>query len=304
MTDRPKWSAGGFAQRVAMSDKEFWIIVEGRDHDRPHYERLMRSMDSTAGRKFSIRLAEETKVDGKAAGGKEHALALHDKLAKSHELTQKNKALTSQIVFFLDRDRDDFSGLLRTGEHVFYTHGSDVEADILANSDVWSAISMAYGIDDSLTWKIRREVTDLPTSLMSLWRDWLELGLTALATGSPGHAPWSQLSMVNIDQFGPVDIDAVTQAVTKIRTSCSTDEYEAAGSKAARHLKDNGTRLLKGRWLSRYIRSLVKVHLADEVVRAKVSPDAVIDTALSSLDYRADWTASYDRGFQGLLAEA
>ena len=136
MSNRPKWSADGFAQRVKMSEDDLWLIVEGRDHDRPHYEKLLKSLPSTKDRSISIRLAETIELNGVAAGGKLHVLALHDHLEAGNKLTTENKSGESTIVFMVDRDRDDFMGTLRTSDHVLYTFGTDVEADILLHSDI------------------------------------------------------------------------------------------------------------------------------------------------------------------------
>ena len=157
---KPKWSAGGFARLVQMSGPGFWVVVEGRDHDRPHYERLLAHLPSTAGQKVAIRLAEHVELNGTAAGGKGHALALHDFLEASSDLVQTSSAGKSRIVFMLDRDRDDYLGQLRVSPHVMYSHATDVEADILLNGDLWRALRSSYGIDSGLSIRIERVVPD------------------------------------------------------------------------------------------------------------------------------------------------
>lgn len=301
MSARPKWSASGFARRVAMSEMDLWVIVEGRDHDRPHYEKLLHTLPSTKDLTVSLRLAEETEVNGIAAGGKAHALSLHDYLEAADDLVQSNRSGKSNIVFLLDRDRDDFSDTIRSSAHVFYTDGTDVEADILLNSDLWAAICSAYGIDSRIADKVRTKVADPAKSLVDLWDDWLRLGLAALACGTPGCAPWAQFSKVNPSNFDPVDIGAVAAVHVAIQKDVVPADYETALTRAGNHVSIRGTRLIKGRWLARYVGVLVKTHLASEVVRVNVPPNSVIDTALAGLQYDSSWSSAYELQFSRLL---
>jgi hypothetical protein len=193
---KPKWSAGGFARLVQISGDGFWVVVEGRDHDRAHYERLLENLPSTKDKNVIIRLAEHVEVNGKAAGGKAHALALHDYLEASNDLVQSNRAGKARVVFMLDRDRDDYLGKMSPSTHVMYSHNTDVEADILLNAEIWPAVRAAYGIDSGLSGKIRKAVPDPGASLAKLWEigsGWDSLPCTA-KPGTVHHGrsrPWS-----------------------------------------------------------------------------------------------------------------
>ncbi|MGK9221020.1 MULTISPECIES: hypothetical protein [unclassified Microbacterium] len=298
---KPKWSANAFARRVQMGEHDIWVIVEGRDHDRPHYDKLLKKLPTTRRLKVQVRLAEQIDLRGTSAGGKQHALAIHDHLEARDDLVQVNRDRTARIVFMLDRDRDDFSGSMSSSPHVMYTVGTDVEADILLNSEVWSAVRAAYGIDTRLAKRVKRRVPDPAQSLLSLWADWLRLGLTALDCGSPGCAPWSQLSRVNSPDFGPVDTASV-HGVEKAIQAASPSDYAAANERAARHVASRAELLLKGRWIARYIKFLVGAHLAGEFVRS-VHSDVVIDTALARLKYSGALVSEYDSRFAALIAK-
>lgn len=294
MSNRPKWSADGFAQRVKMSEDDLWLVVEGRDHDRPHYEKLLKSLPSTVGRSVSIRLAETIELNGVAAGGKEHVLALHDHLELEGKLATENKCGESTIVFMVDRDRDDFMGTLRTSDHVLYTFGTDVEADILLHSDIWAALRAAYGVDSKISDKVKRAVQDPPAELVSIWESWLTLSLTALRCDKPGCAPWGTLSQVNLNHFDRADAGKVNDVSARIQTAVDEATYAVAHAEASSHLSAQGVRLLKGRWIARYIKYLVETHLSGEIIRVNVPQNAVIDTALAALTYTDKWAADYD----------
>ncbi|MDF2045384.1 hypothetical protein P2P98_04375 [Microbacterium sp. Kw_RZR3] len=298
---KPKWSANGFARLVQISGDGFWVVVEGRDHDRAHYERLLENLPSTKDRNVVIRLAEHIEVNGKAAGGKAHALALHDHLQASNDLTQSSKSGKARVVFMVDRDRDDYLGNMNSSPNVMYTHSTDVEADILLNVEIWPAVRAAYGIDSSLSGKIRKVVPDPAIGLAKLWEDWLRLGLTALVCDAGNCAPWAQPSMVNVPTFEAVDAAQVARVESAIQT-VAPRKYAAGVAQASSHVARHQERLLKGRWLSRYIHALVKHHLKDEVVRVNVQADAVIDTALMGLQYTGSWAQHYESRFASLVA--
>lgn len=286
-----------------MSEDDLWLVVEGRDHDRPHYEKLLKSLPSTKNRSVSIRLAETIELNGVAAGGKKHVLALHDHLEVGGKLTTENKSGESTIVFMLDRDRDDFMGTLRTSDHVIYTFGTDVEADILLHADIWAALRSAYGVDSKISDRLRKRVQDPSAELLSTLGDWLTLGLTALHCDKPGCAPLGALSQVNQDSFGSVDAAKVGMVASKIRDAVDEATYEVAYAAAASHVSARGVRLLKGRWIASYIKYLVETHLSGEVIRVNVQSDAVIDTALAALTYSDKWANHYDTRFSKALSK-
>jgi hypothetical protein len=283
-----------------MGTRDLWVIVEGRDHDRPHYDKLLKKLPATGHLKVQIRLAEQIRVGATVAGGKQHVLAVHDHLAPQGKLTQANRDRVVRMVFMLDRDRDDYSAAMSTSPHVMYTVGTDVEADILLNSEIWAATRSAYGIDTSLTKRIKRRAADPARSLQTLWSEWLRLGLTALDCGAPGCAPWSQHSQVNSDVFGSVD-SAKLHAAESAIIAAAPSRYAAADRRATRWVAQRGELLLKGRWIAKFLQYLVATHLSGEVVRS-VHPHVVVDTALARLKYSGDWIRDYDARFRLLLA--
>lgn len=284
-----------------MGLSDLWLIVEGRDHDRVHYDRLLQQLPSTKALVCEVRLAEEIQINGASAGGKAHVVKLHDLYESSGLLVQASSTRTIRIAFMLDRDRDDFSGQVHSSKHVIYTHGSDVETDILLNSNIWLAIEAAYGIDSSMSRLLENAVGDPPAELLQLWKAWLLLSLVALDCGVPGMAPWAQLSRVNIGHFGAENPAAVTALEATIRGCVGPPAMAAAVGRASNHVASQGVRLLKGRWIAKYAERLVRTHLFGRHIKAGVSADHVIDTALSSIVYSGPWFDSYEASFAAVL---
>lgn len=301
MKNRPRWSAAAFAQRVKMSEDDLWLIVEGRDHDRSHYDKLLRTIPATKERRVSIRLAESIELNGTSAGGKKHALALHDHLETVGKLATDNKSGVSKIAFMVDRDRDDYTGTMRESLHIFYTHSTDVEADILLNTDVWTALQVSYGVDRGITDKLRGQIQDPAVELVSIWQSWLTLGLVALSCNVTDQVHWGKASALNLELFGPVDADTEDRLSSAISSKAGIDTFQKASLKASIHLAKLGVRLLKGRWLARYVKHLVDTRLKNEVIRANVQTDTIIAAAQAALTYDGDWVAGYNKRFARLL---
>jgi hypothetical protein len=286
-----------------MGAADLWVIVEGRDHDRPHYERLLESLAATRGQVVSVRLAEQIELDGVTAGGKTHALALHAYYESTGELKQRNREGTPRMVFMLDRDRDDLRGLLRSSVHVMYTEATDVEADILANTDIWRAMRSAYGIGRESCEIIERAVGHPQPALMRVWDDWIRLGLLAALASDAPSPRFAQPSTVNSPQFGAPDEQSVSELRSSVEAMFLDAEAIADAQRVAdQYLDTRGALLLKGRWTSRYVHFLVRTHLANEIVRANVQADSIIDTGLEVLDYTGQWTRHYEAEFTALLA--
>ncbi|MDO5644842.1 MAG: hypothetical protein Q4G21_03985 [Dermabacter sp.] len=300
MSNKPKWSADGFARRVKMSESDLWLVVEGRNHDRVHYELLLKALPSTQNLSVAFHLAEEIELGGVSAGGKPHALALHDHLQKGMKLTTSNSFSSSTIVFMLDRDRDDFEGKLRKFGHIAYTYGNDVEADILLHADIWAAFRATYGVDTSISQKIESLIDDVPTKLLDIWESWQVLSLTALYCGVQGCAPFKSRSLVNPNGFDAPDEALINAVVARIQAAVGQDAYTAGRAVAVRHMSVNGVRLLKGDFIADYIGYLVKLHLSGETIQMPRATN-IVSTALVALKYQGPWIDNYEDSFSRIL---
>lgn len=285
-----------------MGDADLWLIVEGRDHDRTYYDRLVRELPETHALQVSLRLAEQITLDGSSAGGKSHAIKLHDRFAELGLLVQKSSQGPRTIAFMLDRDRDDFAGTSSDSRHVLYTISADVEGDILLHADIWRAIESAYGLASASSRHLADLIGDPSDALLQLWADWIKLGLLALACGSAECPKYSRCSLVNDQVWGAVDAEKVASLRASIASAGTDETLDLAHAKAEAYFAREGKRLLKGRWIAQYVHEVIRVHLADETVRANVAASVVIATALETLNHRDAWARHYGNQFSALLS--
>lgn len=288
-----------------MGSKRLWLIVEGRIHDQPFYDRVLMShqgLDS-----YSIRLAETLELNGKSAGGKSFVQALHDFFETEHLLEQSNKSGPRSIAFALDRDYDHLAGKLVPSRHVLYTQTMDVESEILLFGDVRDATSSAY----SLT----RETVDrvLPTSqllaiqLADRWKDWIIIGACAMCCDVPTEIPFSQRSRINVGGFGEVieqDADKfLADVMARVGSEEDRERFAAVRLQVeALFCSGDHWMLVKGKWMTAFVWHLLSAALRDQPREHNVPSDTLAKTCLGTLDFNADWVKPYHDAIDALLA--
>lgn len=273
-----------------MSRARAWGIVEGSNHDVPFYESLL--IEGAGIEHVEVIQASDLEVDGSSAGGKAHALKLKSALESSGSLEQENLSTKIDVIFFLDRDDDEYHGELSKDTHVAYTHYADVEAEIVAHSSLPTAISRTF----SLT---RREsqtfaAASLMEQLTNIWSEWISL---RLASGECGWSDtrFSQPSQINFPAYGPVDDALVHKVCAGIEKACPSTWPPAVG-RAKKHVKaeieaDCGARLLKGKWIASFVIHTVKHTLEDSRKLPTVSVAQLMAACSMSVDYTRVWYA-------------
>lgn len=288
-----------FAQRVKMSRQtSTFILVEGRNNDRPFYERLLKNIPAVSSSGFSVRVVEDLSIKGKCAGGKPFALTLFAFLDSSGLLNQSNSEGNRRIGFMLDKDYDEFEGTIPNSSHVILTESADVEAEILRVGKIRRAIASTYGITRSQAIKVAPKGMHPIDVLAQHWAPWIILRAMSCQCGAHTPAKYGAVSKIHEEGFGPLDSSAEAALRATVRAHAlahgviaSVDEAENdASSRIAAH---RGHELVKGKWLTKYIRYLVESKLENHVVSYDVQPDVLTKVCLESVDFSAGWTAYY-----------
>jgi hypothetical protein len=286
-----------------------FILVEGRVNDRPFYERLLAQMPSLTDHGFSVRVVEDLSLGGKSSGGKPFALTLHDYFLSSNELSQSNSTGVRQIAFMLDRDYSDFEGEPVRGPHVILTKSADVETEILSVGKLRRSIESTYGLTRSQMRKVISKGTDPLDSLARHWESWITFRAISCACGVHNQARYGAISQVNENGFGPLDPAANASMRAALTSSASTEEIaqKVAATESAvsqRVESGKGYELLKGRWVSKYVRYLVEERLRGEAISLDFSPELLVRVCLQSIKFQGDWTDYYRRQIEVLVPVA
>ena len=300
-----------FRRRVLIGGADLWVVVEGKNHDRAFYDQVLRASPSTRTLSVKVRLAEQLSVGGVVAGGKQHALSLHDALEGMGALLQHNGVSDRAVAFMLDRDNEDFLGTANTKPHIIHTKTADVEAEILTHAKMMRAIANAHGLSKGDVRRLSR-VTAKPASHLALvWREWIVLRLVALECSVENLAPTGAPSIVNVATYGATDPVAVALVENKLSAAVPAAQLTAARSKVtswvdAAFARGEEHELVKGKWVARYAEYLVAVHLTSVIMRAGLHADHIVIAALSALKYRSPMIDHYEarlsRVFPSVLA--
>ena len=273
-----------------MGRSRAWAVVEGSRHDMPFYEAI--TLAAGADRVELIR-AEDLEIDGTASGGKHHSLKIFEVLRDLDKLSQTNKETAVDVIFFLDRDDDDYTGDLKSHSHVVYTRHSDVEAEIMANTDMTRALSSTYSLSSAQIERVG--LKDAAGLLAALWSDWIALRL-ASAECQWSATRFSQPSHVNQPLYGRASNGAVDEIC--VRAARSTAGWEKALERAQNHVasslaEGDGALLIKGKWLPQFVDWRIRQTLAAETSIIRVDNHTIVATCLLALDFQADWARHY-----------
>ena len=301
-----KRDARAFAARVKMGTNRLWLIVEGRVHDRPFYDRLLATHPGLDGA-YAVRLAESVEVHGVSTGGKAFALNLYRFLDEAGLLTQRNNGGSRLIAIALDRDLDHISGELVTSPHVIYTATMDVESEILLHGDLQAAAVDAYSLTRELVAPVISNGRDLASDLAQRWHDWITIGASASCCGVQTDVPYAQRSRINVGGYGEVNVEEAAQFAEQIAARVASDpakgQFEAARAQVEA-LFERGEQwtLIKGKWLAGYVWHLLGVAMGDEPRETNVVTETLAKACLPSLNFELSWANHYRTRFEALLA--
>lgn len=305
-----KRDARAFATRVKMSrTSSLFILVEGRLNDRPFYERLLSQMPSLKDGGFTVRVVEDLSLDGKSSGGKQFALTLFDHFVSSNELSQSNSTGARKIAFMLDRDYSDFDGESSLGPHVILTQSPDVETEILRAGKLRRAIESTYGLTRSQMRKVIPKGTDPLDSLARHWESWIILRATSCACGVRNQARYGAISMVHEEGFGAFNSLAnavMREDVASFAKEAGLTEQVAATESVVRDRIESGMgyEMLKGRWVTKYIRYLIQNRLDGEAISLDFPPGMLVSVCLQSVKFQGGWTDYYRHKIEVLMPVA
>ena len=289
-----------------MGSRRLWLVVEGRVHDSSFFDAMLATHPGLEGG-YTVRLAETIEVDGTAAGGKSHVLAVMAWLDDADALIQQSKNGTHVIAFALDRDFDHLTGEKIKSDHVIYTVSMDVESEILLNGDLHAAASMAYSLTRENASRALPTSRELAIDLATRWREWISIGICAASCDIGTSVPFAQRSRINEHGYGPL-VDSEAQKLRDDVISRFKDHEDLARfssvSADVERIYNDGRQwtLVKGKWMAAFVWHLLAASLADVPRELNVKTETLAKTCIGTLDFQATWVAPYRSRLDTLLA--
>ncbi|QIS38951.1 hypothetical protein [Clavibacter capsici] len=287
---------------MKMGRSRVWAVVEGVHHDTPYYEGLL--VDGAGVGSVEFLQASDFEVDGVSSGGKSHALKVLEALDAVNGLSQENKETKIDVVIFVDRDDDEYINAIVEHAHLHYTAASDVEAEIIYQSNLPQAVARAFSIPRADAIEIYSRTPEPARALANAWSEWIAMRLASV------ECEWSdtrfaQASQINVPKYGPVDRARVVSICSRVRAQVQS--WDVMVLDASLHVSEmirrgNAHQLVKGKWLAPYIIQDIKAQFAGTRQLPAVSSAQILTACLMTIDFAQVWTRSYKTRMEPVLS--
>ncbi|WP_285320218.1 hypothetical protein [Pseudarthrobacter sp. lyk4-40-TYG-27] len=262
----PKWTRAGMAARAMISRNKYTIFVEGKSFDAPYYDRLLGSVEEIQEVGVEIVRSFDVSDADTGTGGKAALLDLYTFYEKNGTLSFSTKRGSKFLVFFLDRDYDEFGAGLQSSPHIVYTYGTDVEAEIFRRGRLSQALATALHLTTRESVDLEARIGNFRLDLATSWKEWIKLCIASVPLRSRCEVRPSSGSLVNQEKYGPLDSVEYERLKGRLIETSVVDDPELAletvMDKIDRCFIDLEIhKLLKGKWIAAYIEhKIVELH--------------------------------------------
>lgn len=280
-----------------MSKSRVWAYVEGSNHDIPFYESLLVKGAGLDVKTVQVLKASDLEVEHSSAGGKERVLQIMNAVRDSNGLRMSNNHTNVDVLFFVDRDDDNYLDKRVECPHVIYTEHTDVEAEIIAHSSLEVAVAEIYSLASVEAGSLTPR--DPMQDLAERWAEWIAFRLAFSEVGWGGR--FSQTSTINRPTYGALDKSSMDEICAQIADKGI--DWEAALERAQKFVESsirtgNGALLVKGKWMPEFVRHRVREATDREL--PKPTNAHLITACRMTIDYEAVWS-SYEPSVKPLL---
>jgi hypothetical protein len=262
MAKRLQYSEQAFERAILMAGPTLIALVEGIN-DIYFYEKILAhySQERAAGLRYQVRTPRE--VSG-VADGKQALLSLFRKLRLNGKLQIHASSSTKTVIFFADKDYDDYSGKRLRNAHLIYTSGVTLENALYELGDLRESLAAIIGrslpamgvaaLEDIVVWK---------KSCAISWKEWIVYCLMCEVSGVAPRRNRAGPSKVH-SGFPPVFQQAVFDGMFDefaglVGDRVRAEQHLARASRAVeRALRSNEVdRVFCGKWYPYFLKGAV-----------------------------------------------
>ena len=308
---RLSYTRSGFLRRLMMaSNDSIFIIVEGKDLDRPFYDTAVGSSSKIEAAGYQIWLIEQIRDDQsqKAAGGKSAVLSFYEYCKKRNSLTVYSGSVKRVLAFCVDKDADHISGGRKRSPHVIYTCCADVEAEIFMWGDEVRALGNALGIHRALSLALAGMLGDWRSELAQTWQEWIELCCLAKALRSRCSVGFGHRSTINVNTFGALDARSARNARQLViarglynQSRSGIIEAVVAARVKGQFSRGQGKYLVKGKWYPGFLVWRISNMKGAAPMQLNGAEKYLAKAFLGTLDPAGPWVKHYHKKFEALL---
>jgi hypothetical protein len=262
----PKWTRAGMAARAMISRNKYTIFVEGKSFDAPYYDRLLSSVEAVKEMGIEIVRSFDVSDADVGTGGKSALLDLYGFYEKNGTLKFTTKRGSKFLVFFLDRDYDEFGAGLHSSPHIVYTYGTDVEAEIFRRGRLSQALATTLHLTTTESVDLEARIGNFRLNLALLWKEWIKLCIASVPLRSRCEVRPSSGSLVNQENYGTLDLVEYERLKGRLIDTSVVDNPEIVLDAVVGQVNECFNtleihKLLKGKWIAAYIEhKVIELH--------------------------------------------
>lgn len=197
---RLRHSASALLRTFQISQKHIFLIIEGRDFDSYVYGRIAMS---ACGTDVEFQVMSAAELPGKT-GGKRRVLLFYRYLRRLGSLVLSLGSRRRAVLFYLDKDVDDFLKTRIQSPHVCYTPKYDLESHIISEGNLADAIAAAIWVEPQVVKSRLGDIEAWRAGLAAKWIEWTAICLYVRLRNL--RAPnYGALSQVNAPPNGSLD---------------------------------------------------------------------------------------------------
>lgn len=292
----PRRTPGGYLRRIQMSRHQVFVFVEGKETDGFFVGGLCQRAFASRNHSYQVNTAAELSNEG---GGKDVLIKFYRYLRSRRCLDTTLNGKRTQVLFFLDKDLDDFTKEKCRSKHVLYTTFYDIQNHLFRAGDFVRSVACACSVPQDAVRTHPRFGTDWCADATARWRVWATLCFFC-QLHRIRYPNYRVLSQVNMPQNGGVDRGKCRQTFRDIyqRTGWTLPAFScmfrAAKSTVDRlYARGEADRVFKGKWYSQ----ILELDLREDGQFRNAQIDGVANRMpaclAATLDFGADWARTF-----------
>ncbi len=294
-----------YLRYMQMSRHQVFAFVEGKVNDPYFYGKICDSVCHPSGVSYEICRAQELSVD---SGGKQVLISFFKYLRQKSTLFSIFKEKSTGVLFFLDKDVDDFLRTKKRSNHVVYTHYYDIENHIFYHVDLIEQIAVSASLDCQEVKSYFPDITNLKRNLAVKWKKWVKLCLFVTKKKINCEFNYGVPSRINNPLHGPVDQTEYNRRLDSIKetlgiTSTQFHNSFKRISDYVDEIYDQGEhdRIFKGKWYAQIIASMIKDRVGKSIIHSVSLETRLISNATMSLDFEKSWADHFKEPVKNLI---
>lgn len=297
----------GYLRYMQMSRYQIFIFVEGKVTDPYFYGKVCDSVCQPAGVSYEVCTSRELL---KGNGGKQVLISFFEYLRRKSALVHIFKGKATGVVFFLDKDVDDFLRRQRRSEHVVYTLYYEVENHIFAEGDLVEATAACASMDPQEVLACLGDPEHCLRQVAERWKQWVTLCLFVAKKKIHSECNYRVTSPINNPLHGPVDQAAYLDHLQRIRgkLELTTRQFKRAFQRISKlvdsiYAQGEYDRVFKGRWYSIVLAAMIRDRPGSRSIDSRGLETHLCKIAASTVDFGEPWAEHFKEPVRNLIRQ-